>query len=42
MDRLYDDEPPGQVTPGAFAQESGPLIDIDDLEPLRMQPVPPV
>ncbi len=38
IDDLDEDAPRGGVFPAAFAQESGPLIDIDDLDPVRAPP----
>ncbi len=36
-----EDRPRGGVSPAAFSQESGPLIDIDELEPVTVPPSPP-
>jgi polysaccharide export outer membrane protein len=38
IEELDDDPPRHGVFPGAFAQERGPLIDIDDLEPVSVPP----
>ena len=38
IDELDEDPPRGGVSPAAFAQQSGPLIDIDDIEPVSVPP----
>jgi len=38
IEDLDKDQPRGGVSPAAFAQESGPLIDIDDLAPVTTRP----
>lgn len=40
MDDLEDEHPSDDVTPALFAQETGPVIDIDELEPVRVAAPP--